>query len=101
MERTKHNQPIQVLSGKQLQTLTSMVVARANLAARLGQQYGGERDIYQALGYKLKLDWSDYWTQYSRQDIAKAIIDRPVKATWQGQLELILQISEVHLLLEE
>ena len=27
--------------------------------------------------------------QYKRQDIAKAVIDRPVKATWQGQLELI------------
>jgi hypothetical protein len=66
-----------------------MVVARASLAAQLGQQYGGDRDIYQALGYKRDLTYADYWTQYSRQDIAKAIIDRPVKATWQGQLELI------------
>lgn len=89
MERTKHKEPIQILSGKQLQTLTSMVVARANLASRLGQQYGGDRDIYQALGYKTILTYQDYWAQYSRQDIAKAIIDRPVKATWQGQLELI------------
>jgi len=88
MERIKHPQP-QILSGKQLQTLTSMVVARANVAARLGQQYGGDRDIYQALGYKIELTYDDFWTQYIRQDIAKAIIDRPVKATWQGQLELI------------
>lgn len=90
MERTKHNdQPIQTLSGKQLQTLTSMIVARAQLASNLGMQYGTERDIYQALGYKLNLTYQDYWNQYSRQDIAKAIIDRPVRATWQGQLELI------------
>ena len=88
MERSKNNTP-QTLSGKEIQTLTSMVVARANLAANLGQQYGGDRDLYQALGYKTTLTWMDYWTQYSRQDIAKAIIDRPVKATWQGQLELI------------
>ena len=77
------------LTLKQLHTLQSVVVARANLASRLGQQFGGNRDIYQALGYPLNLTYQDYWARYSRQDIAKAIIDRPVKATWQGQLELI------------
>lgn len=90
MERTirpnKSNLP---LTNKQLQALTSAVVARATMAANLGMQYGGARDIYQALGYKSILTYTDYWTQYTRQDIAKAIIDRPVKATWQGQLELI------------
>ena len=89
MIRTKTNQPTTVLSNKQLQILSSMIVSRAGLAASLGQQYGGDRDIYQALGYKRELTYTDYWAQYSRQDIAKAIIDRPVKATWQGQLELI------------
>jgi len=89
MERTKHSKPIKDLTSKQIQTLSSMVMARAGLAAQLGMQYGGDRDIYQALGYKKDLTYTDYWTQYSRQDIAKAIIDRPVKATWQGQLELI------------
>lgn len=77
------------LTNAQLQVLASMISARANLMTRLGQQYGGDRNIYKALGYKLNLDYTDYWSQYSRQDIAKAIIDRPVKATWQGQLELI------------
>jgi hypothetical protein len=76
-------------TNKDIQTLTSMVVARAQLAARLGQSYGGDRDLYQALGYPLVINYQDYWDRYSRQDIAKAIIDRPVKATWQGQLELI------------
>ena len=75
--------------GRKIQALTSMLVGRANLAARLGQQYGGDRDIYQALGYKLILDYQDFLARYVRQDIAKAIIDRPVKATWQGELELI------------
>lgn len=77
------------LNNNQLHALASAVVARANLMNRLGQQYGGDRDIYKALGYKINLDYADYWSQYSRQDIAKAVIDRPVKATWQGQLELI------------
>ncbi len=92
MERTKRVQSpsgIQTLSGKEIQTLTSMVVARASLAAKLGMQYGTDRDLYEALGYKKDLDWQDYWSKYKRHDIAKAIIDRPVRATWQGQLELI------------
>jgi hypothetical protein len=77
------------INGKQIQTLTSMVVARAQIAARLGMQYGGDRDIYKALGYKTILTYDDFLAQYIRQDIAKAVIDRPVKATWQGQLELV------------
>ena len=73
-----------------LHALQSMLVARNALAASLGlQQYGGDRDIYQALGYKLELVFNDYYARYTRQDIAKAIIDRPVKATWQGPLELV------------
>jgi len=62
---------------------------RAALAARLGYQYGGDRDIYQALGYKTDLDFNDYATQYDRQDVAKAIINRPVSKTWQGQLQVL------------
>ena len=74
----------------QLQTL-SQLVARASLAGRLGQQYEGDRDIYQALGYPdiAGLEYKDYMAKYLRQDIAKAIIDRPVSATWQGLLELV------------
>ena len=76
-------------TSKEIQTLTSMVVARANLAATLGLHYGGDRDVYQALGYQNTIKYEDFLARYVRQDIAKAIIDRPVKATWQGELELI------------
>ncbi len=87
MERKNFNKPI--VTNRQIQALASAIIGRANLAARLGKQYGGTRDVYQALGYKTDLEWADYWVYYKRQDIAKAVIDRPVKATWQGQLELI------------
>ena len=87
MERT--TKPIQVLSGKQIQALTSVLIARAGLAARLGIQYDGDRKLYKALGYKEILDYTDFLAQYTRHDLANAIIDRPVKATWQGQLELV------------
>lgn len=98
MERRKHNNPekvekaetaIQTMSNEQFHALASVIVSRANLAYALGQQFGGDRDLYKALGYKLSLTFDDFYNQYTRQDIAKAVIDRPVKATWQGQLELI------------
>jgi hypothetical protein len=89
MERTKHLKSVSTTDTKQIHALASQLVSRAQLASRLGFQYGGDRDIYRALGYQLTLTWNDYWSRYGRQDIAKAIIDRPVKATWQGQLELI------------
>jgi len=69
--------------------LLGNMVARAMIASGLGYQYGTDRDLYQALGYKTELQFEDYYNRYKRHDIAKAIIDRPVKASWQGQLELI------------
>src|SRR5512133_3518282 len=90
MERGKHNDKPITLNKAQLQALESVIVARSELASRLGQMtYGGSRDLYNALGYKLTLNYAEFWAQYKRQEIAKAIIDRPVKATWQGELELI------------
>ena len=59
------------------------------LATKLGFQYGGERDIYQTLGYKNILTFDDYYAYYRRLDIAKAIIDRPVEATWRGDFGVV------------
>ena len=76
---------------QQLQTLVQLsgtMLSRIESFSRLGYQYGGDRDIYEALGYKTELDSSDYYAQYSRQDIAKAIINKPVSATWRGDLTI-------------
>lgn len=70
------------LNGRMLQTMASALVARSELATRIGQSYDNERDLYETLGYKLELTFNDYASQYERQDIAQAIIDRPVEATW-------------------
>ena len=69
--------------------LAGNLVSRATAFAKLGYQYGGDRDIYQALGYKLDLDVDDFLTQYTRQDIAQAIINKPVGATWRGDLTIL------------
>ena len=68
----------------------STILNRMNLGKSIGtQSYAGDRDIYEALGYKDTLVFDDYIARYFRQDIAKAVIDRPVKASWKGDIEVI------------
>lgn len=87
MIRTK-GQPQTNAMVQQFQVM-SEIIGRANLANRLGKDsYGGDRDIYQALGYPGEIKFADYFARYKRQDIAKAIIDRPVKATWRGDIRI-------------
>ena len=87
MKRTKGND---IETNAKLHTLASEMVGRMLFASKMGgQQYGGDRDLYQALGYPQDIQFDDYLIRYKRQDIAKAIINRPVKATWQGTLELV------------
>lgn len=75
---------------KLLNTLSSVVLSRARWMSALGeQQYGGDRDIYEALGYKTIISYEDYEARYFRQDIAKAIIDRPARLTWKGDLFIV------------
>lgn len=71
--------------------MSTVIKARAELMARMGMQYGDARDIFQALGYKKEgeIDYGDYMSKYLRQDIAKAVIDRPVSATWQGPFKIV------------
>ena len=60
------------------------MTSRARLSGVLGTQYGGDRELYKVFGYKEELTYSDYWQQYSRQDIAT--IDKPIDATWRGHI---------------
>jgi hypothetical protein len=76
------------------------LVGRARLASLLGRSYGTDRNLYEALGYKTELEYEDYATQYLRQAIAKAIINRPVKATWRGDITLLESNDENETLLE-
>ncbi len=77
------------------------LVNRASLAARLGYQYDGDRNIYQALGYPLTIAYEDYAARYARQDIARAVINRPVQYTWKGPLVITEVGDEKETLLEK
>ena len=70
-----------------VQTLGAVAV-RASIAQRLGKSFGDERDIYEALGYTKTPTYSDYVARYYRQDIARAVIDKPVRASWRKPPEL-------------
>lgn len=65
------------------------LASRLGIGAKMGKHYGGQRDIVEALGYPRVIQYDDLLAVYTRQDIAKAIIDRPVKATWRGDFKLV------------
>lgn len=99
MKRTRTNKTAQqkgdlvLMQKAQDIAILSESIGRLNLSERLGKSYGGERDVYDALGYPKTLNFIDYYTKYKRQDIAKAVIDRPVQASWKGDLQIIDDIS--------
>ena len=66
----------------------SDLVSRTRMAYGLGYQYENERNLYQTLGYKINLEFTDFFYKYSRGDIAKALIDKPVNATWRLKPEI-------------
>jgi hypothetical protein len=73
----------------------SEITTRLKLSSQFGKDtYSGNRDIYEALGYPTSLTFDNYWSRYLRHDIAKAIIDRPVKASWKGPIEVIETILQ-------
>lgn len=69
--------------GNKIAVFTELL-GRMKMAALLGRQYGGKRDIYEALGYPKEASFEDYYARYERQDVARAVIDKPVDATWRG-----------------
>lgn len=55
---------------------------RRRMAAALGSQFGGERNLYDALGYKKSPDFSDYRLFYDRSELAGRLVDLPAEDTW-------------------
>jgi hypothetical protein len=71
-----------------LRALASTLMGRAAAAQRLGKSFGGERNLYEALGYKRNLTFQDYYSRYARQDIARRIVEAPVDSTWRQKPEI-------------
>ena len=77
--KVNQQQPSELLA---LRTLASTLVSRATLAAQLGKSYGGDRDVYTALGYPKVPQFEDYWARYDRQDIATRVVEAYPAACW-------------------
>jgi len=92
--------PITAKSDNQLQILSALV-SRAMMFQKLGYDYGGDRNLYTALGYSTQLKYEDFVAQYERQELAKAVIDRPVSATWRGGFDLLESDDDTETKLEK
>lgn len=62
--------------------INSALVERQGLANRLGMMFGGERDIFEAAGYKKTLAFEDFYSAYRRGDIARRIVTAAPDETW-------------------
>ncbi len=64
--------------------MASALVSRFDLASRAGKTFGGNRDIYGALGYKNILTPEDYRFRYERDGVATRIVETFPKSTWRS-----------------
>lgn len=64
------------------------LVTRSGLAAKLGQTYAGERDLYNSFGYRRDPEFDDYLSYYLRGDIAARVVDLSPKTTWRHDPEI-------------
>src|SRR2546421_2554175 len=55
---------------------------------RAGIQYKGHRDIYQSAGYLREPKFEDYEAYYTRDGLARRLVDMPGKTTWREPPEI-------------
>lgn len=67
----------------------SNMVGRKQFANRAGLQFGGDRDLWEALGYQGKFTYRDYRSWYDRGGIAKPIINKPAETSWSERPEIV------------
>lgn len=70
-----------IVPGNKLQINTELL-GRALMAASLGMQFGGERDVYTAAGYDRVITPASYVETWRRGDIAKRIVNAFPDETW-------------------
>jgi uncharacterized protein len=73
---------LQVLQAKRVLKTLSVVSSRLQYSAGLGETYGTSRDMYQTLGWKKVLQFSDFYRKFQRNEIAKMVIQRIAKSCW-------------------
>lgn len=70
-----------------LLSAASSLADRVQWASRMGlDSFGGQRDLYAALGYKRTLTLQDYRERYERGGIASRIVEFLPEITWSGEV---------------
>lgn len=77
----KESKEVPKINLEQLHALNATLI-RYQLANQLGITYGGERDLYQVLGYKTEVTYDDFYKKWKRGDISKVLIDKIPKKCW-------------------
>lgn len=67
---------------------------RQEIAAMLGIQYGGNRDVYEQAGYPKVITFEEYLGMYRRADIAGVVVSEPAKESWRSWPEILDGTSE-------
>jgi len=70
--------------GSPLKINTSDLATRLGFAATLGKSFGGQRDLYAAMGYPLNITFEAYLGRFLRQDICSRVVSASPDATWRG-----------------
>lgn len=60
----------------------SYLVSRQTVSSKLGQTFGGERELYSILGYKLNPSYEDFHNHFMRDGIAHRVCTDPPEQTW-------------------
>ena len=64
-----------------IKTLSDLM-GRASIAGKLGQSFGGKRELYEQLGWPKVLKFEDYRARFRRDGIARRVVRLPVQGTW-------------------
>jgi hypothetical protein len=72
-----------------LRVMGSMLMSRMQFARGVDSTFDGERNFYDALGYKQSLSAADYRRRFNRGGIARRVVSALPRATWRGGGELI------------
>jgi uncharacterized protein len=72
-----------------IRSLSSELLSRFGIATKAGLTFGGNRDLYETLGYLRILRPQDFRSRYARNGIASRVVEAYPDATWRGGFELI------------
>ena len=82
------------LLGHALTSGDSDLMRRYAVARYAGLQYGGDRDLYDVLGYDRDPDPKDYYAKYLRNDIARTVVQAPASTAWRVRPNVVDDANE-------